>query len=81
MGLRQPPDGYPAAGQYRLLVFLTPRGDCTVVVVRRLWNGRDALDRRLGRHHFHVAATEPAAQSLRSLLARVLLQVTSRPTE
>lgn len=71
-----PPEGdYPVAGVYRINVFAARDGRITVVVVRRLWNGTDAMDRRLDRYHFRLNRYEPAARSLRSLLTRVLREL------
>ena len=67
---------YPVAGHYRVIVWVDRRGYTTVMVVRRLWDGNDAMDRRLDRHHFRLVPTEPAASSVRSLLVRVLRHLT-----
>lgn len=81
MGTESALGSYPAAGQYRVLVFLTAAGDLTVVVVRRVWNGKDAMDSRLWRRHRRLREGSAEGQSVSRMLGAAFTLLSEMPDE
>lgn len=64
--------GFPAAGNYKVLVALSPRGYVTVAVLHRVWNGADVFDRRTDLVHAQLDPGDPAGATVRGLLGLAL---------
>lgn len=65
-------EGFPAAGNYKVLVSLSPRGYVTVAVLHRVWNGADVFDRRTDLVHAQIPPGDPDGVTVRGLLGLAL---------